>query len=80
MTIEQLPIKPKQTKKSACLTCGLSGVKEYGPFCSKRCKEIDLGKWFSGSYAIPAAEPPDSAEMERLIEEIEADQTSYESG
>lgn len=22
------------------------------PFCSKRCRLVDLGQWFSGSYAI----------------------------
>jgi endogenous inhibitor of DNA gyrase (YacG/DUF329 family) len=26
------------------------------PFCSKRCADIDLGRWLTGSYAIPAAE------------------------
>jgi endogenous inhibitor of DNA gyrase (YacG/DUF329 family) len=26
------------------------------PFCSKRCRTIDLGRWLGGTYAIPAAE------------------------
>lgn len=36
----------------------------YRPFCSKRCADIDLGKWFTGSYAIPgtADEPEDEEE------------------
>jgi uncharacterized protein len=25
---------------------------KYGPFCSHRCKLIDLGKWFRGEHAI----------------------------
>jgi hypothetical protein len=25
----------------------------HRPFCSKRCAEIDLGRWLTGSYAIP---------------------------
>ncbi len=25
------------------------------PFCSDRCKLIDLGRWIDGAYAIPAA-------------------------
>jgi endogenous inhibitor of DNA gyrase (YacG/DUF329 family) len=29
------------------------------PFCSTRCADIDLGRWFTESYAIPAA-PPDT--------------------
>jgi endogenous inhibitor of DNA gyrase (YacG/DUF329 family) len=28
------------------------------PFCTDRCKLIDLGRWIDGAYAIPAAEPP----------------------
>ena len=31
------------------------------PFCSERCRLIDLGNWASGKYAIPVEEPlPDS--------------------
>lgn len=34
-------------------------IQKYAPFCSKRCQQVDLGKWFSDSYAIPAVEPDD---------------------
>jgi endogenous inhibitor of DNA gyrase (YacG/DUF329 family) len=27
------------------------------PFCSQRCKTVDLGRWLSGAYSIPAEEP-----------------------
>jgi endogenous inhibitor of DNA gyrase (YacG/DUF329 family) len=27
------------------------------PFCSERCKLIDLGRWLDGKYQIPAEEP-----------------------
>lgn len=32
---------------------------KYRPFCSKRCADVDLQRWFSGSYVIPgdAGEP-----------------------
>ncbi len=30
----------------------------YRPFCSERCKLIDLGAWASEAYAIPTAEQP----------------------
>ena len=26
---------------------------EYRPFCSKRCADVDLGRWLTGSYAVP---------------------------
>jgi endogenous inhibitor of DNA gyrase (YacG/DUF329 family) len=28
----------------------------YAPFCSKRCADVDLQRWFAGVYAVPAAE------------------------
>jgi endogenous inhibitor of DNA gyrase (YacG/DUF329 family) len=28
----------------------------FRPFCSKRCAEVDLGRWLKGAYAIPATE------------------------
>jgi endogenous inhibitor of DNA gyrase (YacG/DUF329 family) len=31
----------------------------YRPFCSRRCADVDLQRWFSGRYAIPAAPPED---------------------
>jgi len=35
----------------------------YRPFCSKRCKLIDLESWMSGRYRVPVdEEPPDSEE------------------
>jgi len=36
------------------------------PFCSERCKLVDLGRWIDGDYAIPgkAAQVPDQAEPE----------------
>ena len=40
---------------------------DYRPFCSRRCADIDLGRWFSGSYAVPgppAEETPERDEMD----------------
>ncbi|MDR2032257.1 MAG: DNA gyrase inhibitor YacG [Azoarcus sp.] len=46
-----------------CPQCGKESVWSAAnpdrPFCSARCKQIDLGAWASGQYRIPAA-PPDS--------------------
>ena len=32
------------------------------PFCSRRCADVDLGRWLKGSYAIPAVETDDETE------------------
>ena len=31
----------------------------YKPFCSRRCADVDLQRWFSGRYAVPAVETPE---------------------
>lgn len=36
-----------------CPICGKPCVVEYRPFCSKRCADVDLGRWLKGDYAIP---------------------------
>ena len=36
----------------------------FRPFCSKRCADVDLGRWLQGSYAIPAVETEDESESE----------------
>ena len=30
----------------------------YRPFCSERCKLIDLGRWAGGEYRVPTTEHP----------------------
>ncbi|OHX12853.1 DNA gyrase inhibitor YacG [Chromobacterium sphagni] len=48
----------------ACPTCRAEVRWEpqsrYRPFCSERCRLIDLGQWASESYKVPAQEesPP----------------------
>lgn len=53
--------------KAVCVICGKPQQGAFRPFCSKRCADIDLNRWFSGSYAIPAAEEddPDADDAER---------------
>jgi len=49
----------KKELKVDCPTCKKKVIWnnefEYRPFCSHRCKLIDLGEWASESYTIPAA-------------------------
>jgi endogenous inhibitor of DNA gyrase (YacG/DUF329 family) len=44
--------------RRACPECGRPSVRESYPFCSPRCKSIDLNRWLSGAYVIPG-EPAD---------------------
>jgi len=52
-----------------CPICGEETVTDYRPFCSRRCADVDLGKWMSGSYAVPSAEPLEPEEFERAVDE-----------
>jgi endogenous inhibitor of DNA gyrase (YacG/DUF329 family) len=40
---------------------------KFRPFCSKRCADVDLQRWLSGRYAIPAVE--DDADADRTPED-----------
>ena len=31
----------------------------FRPFCSKRCRDVDLNRWLSGVYAVPGKEEED---------------------
>jgi endogenous inhibitor of DNA gyrase (YacG/DUF329 family) len=39
-----------------CPICGKPGEQDYRPFCSKRCADIDLGRWLKESYRVLAEE------------------------
>ncbi len=43
-----------------CPNCGKPSAQGFKPFCSKRCADIDLGRWLKGGYAIPGS-PADPA-------------------
>ena len=43
----------------SCPICRGAPVADYRPFCSRRCADLDLGKWLNGDYAVPAAEVED---------------------
>jgi endogenous inhibitor of DNA gyrase (YacG/DUF329 family) len=42
-----------------CPICRKPPQPDYRPFCSKRCADVDLQRWFSGAYAVPAEEGDD---------------------
>lgn len=52
----------KNSQKITCPTCGKPNTwlpdNNYKPFCSDRCKLIDLGEWANESRKIPAEQAP----------------------
>jgi endogenous inhibitor of DNA gyrase (YacG/DUF329 family) len=54
-----------------CPQCGgnaeWSAANPYRPFCSERCKQIDLGAWASEQYRVPVTPPDAGADEEDLV-------------
>lgn len=38
---------------AACPICRKPPAQDYRPFCSRRCADVDLARWFRADYAIP---------------------------
>jgi endogenous inhibitor of DNA gyrase (YacG/DUF329 family) len=41
----------------SCPICSKDTNPSYRPFCSRRCADLDLARWLTGSYAIPSDDP-----------------------
>ncbi|OHC73278.1 MAG: DNA gyrase inhibitor YacG [Rhodospirillales bacterium RIFCSPLOWO2_12_FULL_58_28] len=46
-------------KAGRCPLCGKPAQAPYRPFCSKRCMNLDLGKWLNEDYRIATEDAPD---------------------
>jgi endogenous inhibitor of DNA gyrase (YacG/DUF329 family) len=53
----------KSEKPQECPLCHKESTASFRPFCSKKCKMIDLYKWVSGHYVIPG-DPAEILEKE----------------
>lgn len=52
------PLKP-------CPICRKPAVDAFKPFCSKHCADVDLNRWLSGVYAVPAEDTDDEERPDR---------------
>jgi uncharacterized protein len=48
--------------RKTCPICSKPTEERFKPFCSKRCADVDLYRWLSGSYAIPTTEDEEEDE------------------
>ncbi|MBL8286690.1 MAG: DNA gyrase inhibitor YacG [Rubrivivax sp.] len=55
---------PGSPRLVPCPTCGtlapFAPSNRWRPFCSERCRSVDLGAWASERFRVPAEAPPDS--------------------
>ncbi|MBV6656804.1 MAG: DNA gyrase inhibitor YacG [Devosiaceae bacterium] len=45
-----------------CPICGKPATADHTPFCSDRCKQVDLNRWLHGGYVISSGEADDPAD------------------
>jgi endogenous inhibitor of DNA gyrase (YacG/DUF329 family) len=63
-----MPVKPPADAGQAtgsekpCPICGKPATDASRPFCSERCRDVDLNRWLSDSYSIPAKDDDEDAE------------------
>ncbi|HQY38717.1 MAG TPA: DNA gyrase inhibitor YacG [Giesbergeria sp.] len=71
----QPPTISSTARQVACPACRgpslYSPQNPWRPFCSERCKQMDLGAWASEGFRVPAETPPDEALLGSPRENIE---------
>lgn len=60
-----------------CTVCGTTlGGSRKGPFCSDRCRAVDLGRWLSGDYVI--SRPLDASDLDEDLVHLPIYETNEE--
>ena len=57
-------VDPGATRAVPCPICGKPVTRAHRPFCSARCRDIDLGRWLRGVYRVETDEGPESEQDE----------------
>ena len=58
-----------------CPICGEDSLPRYRPFCSRKCADIDLGRWMTGAYVVPG---PATEESDDALESGPEDAPGYD--
>lgn len=53
----------------SCPICEKKSLAAYRPFCSKRCADVDLGRWLNESYRVAV----DDEEAEMSSDQIDTE-------
>lgn len=68
---EQPSAKVVPLRGRRCPMCGKPAEERFRPFCSKRCADLDLGKWLGDGYRMPTDEQPDEDDFPVASEDEE---------
>lgn len=59
-----------KARRAKCPICGKPNSPEHRPFCSARCKQVDLGRWLGGTYRVQTEEVPDEEDLAAMAQEV----------
>ncbi len=65
-------MRAQKRRKRKCPICGKPATDASRPFCSETCRRIDLDRWRTETYRIPAKENDDEAESAPKPEDEES--------
>jgi endogenous inhibitor of DNA gyrase (YacG/DUF329 family) len=49
--------------QGGCPICGRPVERQFAPFCSARCKQVDLNRWLSEVYIVPGTDGPANSDV-----------------
>ncbi len=58
LTERRVGRRGEQRARRHCPICGAAAVAAFQPFCSRRCADIDLGRWLKEGYRVPGERAP----------------------
>jgi endogenous inhibitor of DNA gyrase (YacG/DUF329 family) len=61
---------PDARLRSRCPICGKPAAERFRPFCSRRCKHVDLNRWLSGVYTVPVTADEEEDELPQAPDDI----------
>ena len=73
MSKKIIPLESHSTISIRCPICSKKPIYPHSPFCSRRCSQLDLGRWLNDGYVIPAIEPNEEADLDSLISNEDED-------
>jgi endogenous inhibitor of DNA gyrase (YacG/DUF329 family) len=56
---------------ASCPICSKPTQTAFAPFCSKRCADLDLGKWLKGDYSVPVVEMDDLPDIDDISDDTD---------
>jgi endogenous inhibitor of DNA gyrase (YacG/DUF329 family) len=73
-TSSYVPPMAQAAPTTSCPICGKPTDPVLKPFCSKRCRDVDLNRWLSGVYAVPVKDEENEDEAPMLQPKLGDDQ------